>query len=301
MVISPLTKSRDVTLVSTIRSSKLIDDWEKTFKINIKDELLGIDEIHLYQCNQTKLLFFEPPNVAGSSWLYEKLQEHDWFYIPYKWEHQIALEDIKHCHRVLEVGCAFGSFVEAGLKANIDIQGIELNKAAVAVAQNNKLPIRHLSLKKFANCYPGSLDALCSFQVLEHIKNPRDFLGWAIQSLKVGGKLIICVPNSDSFIKHQYNLLDMPPHHMLRWSETSFRALEDLFSIRLEKVLREPLASYHVSGFLNCYKALYRAQCPLSVLLLNRYTLVFYEKLLQLGFKKYLTGQSLYVQFQKIA
>jgi 2-polyprenyl-3-methyl-5-hydroxy-6-metoxy-1,4-benzoquinol methylase len=300
MPVSPLTDSEDVTLISVMQSSKLINEWKRQFQIDITTELSRSEEIYLYQCNQTKLFFFAPSNISGSGWLYEQLQKFDWFYMPHKWEHQIALQDLKDCRKVIEVGCAFGAFVELGLKAGLNIQGIELNEAAVTVAQSRNLPVRNMNLKDFADSHPESLDALCSFQVLEHIPNPKDFLEWSIRSLKVGGKLIICVPNSESFLKHQYNLLDMPPHHMLKWTKSAFCSLEKLFPIKLEKAVREPLASYHVSGYLGSYSSYFRTHNPLSALLFNRHTLRLYERLLQLGLRKYLTGQSLYVQFRKL-
>jgi len=301
MPASPLTESENITLVSAIPSSRLIHDWKETFQIDITGELSGCEEIYLYQCNQTKLLFFEPSSVTGSGWLYKQLQKFDWFYMPDKWEHQIALQDLKGCRDVLEVGCAFGSFVEAGLTAGLNIQGIELNQAAVEAAQGKDLPVENLDLQEYADAYPNSLDALCSFQVLEHVPNPKQFLSWSLQALKVNGKLIICVPNSESFLKHQYNLLDMPPHHMLKWSEIAFRSLEKIFPVRLERVEREPLMSYHVSGYLNAYSNYFRSRNQLNRLLFNRHTLRFYEKVLQLGLRKYVTGQSLYVQFRKLS
>lgn len=297
---SPLTYQKNVSLVKEISVDELIVDWKKTFDIDISSEIRGFDKVQLYECNDTKLQFFYPFDLGGSERLYEQLQKFHWFYMPHKWEHQIALQNMKDCSTVLEVGCAFGSFVEAGMKADLNIEGIELNKSAVEVAQNNNLPVQSLDLREYADRYPNSLDALCSFQVLEHVPNPRQFLLWSIQSLKVNGKLILCVPNAESFLKHQYNLLDMPPHHMLRWSEATFRSLEEILPIRLERVVREPLMSYQVSGYLSSYSNYFRSQSQVSKLFFNRYTLKFYTKVMQLGLRKYLTGQSLYVQFRKL-
>lgn len=301
MPLSPLTNNSDVTQISIVQSSQLIEDWKKTFQIDISSDISDCEEIYLYQCNQTKLFFFEPSTAAGSSGLYEQLQKFDWFYMPHKWEHQVALQDLRDCHDVLEVGCAFGSFIEAGLQAGLNMRGIELNDDAVKVSQSKGLPVSSLDLEEYANTYPSSLDALCSFQVLEHIPNPSKFLQWSVKSLKINGKLILCVPNADSFLKHQYNLLDMPPHHMLKWSEASFKSLEKLFPIKLEKIVREPLAPYHVSGYLTSYSNYFRTKSKLNKLLFNRYMLRFYEKILRLGCRRFLPGQSLYVQFRKLS
>lgn len=295
---SPITGNNDVTLLKKLQAKQLIHDW-KHFQIDITEELNRHEEIYLYQCNQTQVKFFTPFDIAGSSKLYEQLQKFDWYYMPNKWEHQLALRDLLGCKDILEVGCASGSFVKSGIDAGLNIKGIELNEAAVTAAQQKNYPVERLDLKEAANLYRESLDGVCSFQVLEHVPNPKDFIKWSIQMLKPGGKLIYCVPNSESFLKYQYNLLDMPPHHMTQWSDGSFRALEKIFSIKLEKVVFEPLAQYHVSSYLAAYSSRFRS-ASLGKLLFNGYTLPLYEKCLNLGLRKLLTGQSLYVRFSKV-
>ena len=171
MILSPIVDSSDVTLLKTIQTKKLIQDWISNFQIDITEELHGYSEIYLYQCNQTELKFFTPTDITGSSNLYAQLQKFDWFYMPDKWEHQIALKNLSGCQQILEIGCGLGSFVQAGINAGFDIKGIELNQAAVTVAQNNNLPVECINLQEYANLYPQSLDAVCCFQVLEHIFN----------------------------------------------------------------------------------------------------------------------------------
>jgi 2-polyprenyl-3-methyl-5-hydroxy-6-metoxy-1,4-benzoquinol methylase len=300
MILSPLTGCSDVTVIKTIPSEKLIHDWKASFEIDITNELKNHREIHLCQCNKTRLKFFAPFDIAGSGKLYEHLQKLDGYYMSDKWEHQTAIRDLSDCKKILEIGSASGHFVKSCIDSGLDVRGIELNQAAVTAAKARNLPVERLDLREAADLYFESLDAVCSFQVLEHVPNPKDFIQWSIQMLKPGGKLIYCVPNSESFLKYQYNLLDLPPHHMLQWSEVAFKALEEIFPIRLEKVSFEPLASYHVSFYLATYSSHFRSFSRLSKLVFNRYTLPLYEKYLNLGLRKFLMGHSLYVQFRKV-
>lgn len=300
MFLSPLADSDDLTFIKSIQADELIKEWKNNFDIDITQELKGYKEIYFYQCNQTKLKFFAPFDIAGSDKLYEQLQKFDWYYMPDKWEYQIALRDLSDCENILEIGSALGDFVKSGVEAGLNIRGIELNEAAVKAAQVSSLPVERLDLREAASLYKECLDGVCSFQVLEHVPNPKNFINWSIQMLKPGGKLIFCVPNAESFLKYQYCLLDMPPHHMLQWSEHSFRLLEKIFSVKLEKVIREPLASYHVSGYLTSYSNYFRSISPLGKLVFNPYTLPIYEKCLNSGLRKILIGQSLYVQFRKL-
>jgi 2-polyprenyl-3-methyl-5-hydroxy-6-metoxy-1,4-benzoquinol methylase len=297
---SPLTHSDDVTLLKTIQSEQLIQDWKRDFQIDIAEELHGNKEVHLYRCNQTQLKFFAPFDIAGSGELYKKLQQTGNYYMPDRWEHKVALKKLSSHQKVIEIGSAYGYFVKSGREAGLDIRGIELNEAAVLAAQNQKLPVEYLDLKEAAILYRESLDAVCSFQVLEHVSNPKDFIGWSLEMLKPGGKLIYCVPNSDSFLKYQYNLLDLPPHHMTLWSIAVFKSLEAIFPLKLEKTIFEPLASYHVSGYLSAYRDYLCDQHPVTSIFLNRYTLPVYKRIFNAGLRFFLTGQSLYVQFRKV-
>ena len=252
---SPLSGSDDLKLLKSIKTSKLISDWKHFFQIDISNELDQYSEIYLYQCNKTKIQFFVPNNIFGSDKLYEQLEKFDWYYMPRKWEHEIALQDLSGCRKVLEVGCGRGAFVERMCKENkLEAQGIELNSNAVKYAQNRGIPVSSYDLYNFAEMEKHTFDAVCTFQVLEHVPNPKDFLEALTHLIKPGGKLIISVPNSESFPKYLENhLLDQPPHHMTRWCKETFECIAHILPIQLKRTEVEPLAKYHVSWYLDAH------------------------------------------------
>jgi len=65
--------------------------------------------------------------------------------------------------------------------------------------------------------------------------------------LKPGGKLIISVPNNETFI----DIVDLntPPHHVGFWNTKSFKALQYHFPIKLEEILYEPLQPQHFDWY----------------------------------------------------
>ena len=112
MVVSPLTNTATACLIEEIAVQGLINDWRDGFGIDVSKDFRGYEKIQLYRCEKTGLRFFVPATIAGGEDLYAQLQKFDWFYMPWKWEHQTLLDRLNKRERVLEVGCATGAFVE---------------------------------------------------------------------------------------------------------------------------------------------------------------------------------------------
>lgn len=294
---SPLSPESEISLLKSFSSLKLIDDWNAYFGVDISDELKGIEEIDLYRCEESGLEFFWPPSVAGSELLYKALQKFDWFYMPDKWEFEEAIKDLADCERLLEVGCGDGFFIEKALKylKCKSVKGIEFSDEAVKKAIGKNLPVEKATLKALID-KGETFDAVCSFQVLEHISSPRPFLEEALKVLRPGGALMLCVPNKESFLKYQYNILDMPPHHMTRWCLDTFKYLEKIFPVKLVKSSFEPLALYHINGYVNAYGRDICKRVPVPSVAFNSFSSLL--KITRLY--RYCRGQSLYVRFEKL-
>ena len=278
--LSPLTRNQNVTLLESFETKKLIQDWKNSFGIDISSDLKANQFIHLYNCNQTGLKFFIPESVVGSDLLYAELEKFDWYYMKDKWEYEVALNDIRDDKCILEVGSGYGYFVEKCQNRGLDISGVELNGQAVKVAQGNNLPVHLTTLESLLETSRECFDVVCSFQVLEHVPDPASFLQMSLDLIKPGGALILCVPNPDSFLKHEYCLLDMPPHHMHRWSLKTFESLQKIFPVTLESFRYEPLADYHIGGYLTAYSDYYRSQYFWGSILFNQYSLPAYRIML---------------------
>jgi SAM-dependent methyltransferase len=289
-------------LIGRFSAAKLIADWKDTFDIDISSELYEIDEISLYRCKSSHLDFFMPLSASGSGQLYQDLQKFDWYYMQEKWEFREAIKDLKGSKKILEVGSGSGFFLERAMRElrEATIKGMELDEVTCKQAIQKNLPVECLNLHEIA-ARDETYDAVCSFQVLEHVSEPRDPLETMVKVLSPGGKLILSVPNKESFLRHQYNLLDLPPHHMTRWNAFTFKYLERLFPLKIVHIVFEPLARYHIPGYVSAYAQYWCSKLPkLRYLVPEPRVRRISDFLEQSGFYCHLRGQSLYVLFKKL-
>ncbi len=251
----PLCGSANAVTKQEFKSDRIIDAWQRTFYMDVSAEFHGIAEFRLLECQDCKLQFFEPGSLAGSSALYESLEKFEWYYMREKWEHGVALEDLTGCKNGIEVGCGFGEFVaQVGReKPAIVFEGYEQNPSAVSIARAKGIPVQLMSLEDLAEAHPGNYAALCAFQVLEHVPDPRSFVNAACRLLCSGGRLILGLPNAQSFLRYQFNLLDMPPHHVTRWTAKVLQQVERWFPLKIRRICYEPLANYHVDAYVEAY------------------------------------------------
>ncbi len=106
------------------------------------------------------------------------------------------LAEVIQVKRVLDVGCGKGQFLAAALQRGWAVWGTELSAEAL-----RSLP-QHLGRRAVvarlegAPFEPGSFDAMTTFDVIEHVRHPVDFLHRAHDLLRPGGVLLITTPNA---------------------------------------------------------------------------------------------------------
>ena len=100
--------------------------------------------------------------------------------------------------RVLDVGCATGSFLAALRDAGWQTEGVEFSAYAADYARQRhglEVTTGELADGRFPD---GRFDLVIFWDVLEHIRQPRQTLQEAARIAKPGGALLLTLPNPDS-------------------------------------------------------------------------------------------------------
>ena len=203
-------------------------------------------QLEYRECANCRLGFFWPLET-GDEAFYEKLQVFDWYYGEKKNEFQIALRFLPAEGKVLEVGA--GKAVFAPLAGVERYTGLEFNDKAIERARADGIVLLKESVESHALRNPGLYDAVVSFQVLEHVSSPAAFITACVACLKPGGTLILAVPSQDGVLAHVVNhVLDLPPHHVTRWSGTTLRMVAEMWGLSLIFMEHEALAPYHAQS-----------------------------------------------------
>lgn len=243
-IASPVVQDKQALLLSKIDFRSVARQYRRRYRVDVYAHLASPapQVAGLYRCSATGYEFFHPPSLAGLPTFYAELQRFPWYYVPWKWEHEIAKRYLRDGDRVLEVGCGFGFFLKrVSEDSRVSCTGLESNaQARTAGVFGN---ILSESIQVYAADNRERADMVCAFQVLEHIYDVEAFLTACCAALAPGGLLVISVPNNDSNIQYdRRNVLNMPPHHMGLWRAGSLASLVNHFPLVLEGILTEPLS-----------------------------------------------------------
>lgn len=238
-----LCNSNNIVHLETIRTADLIGLYKTRANVNVKRLFENKPRINFYSCGHCQLKFFLP-QVIGDGAFYDELQNYAGYYLTDKSEFYEAAKWIDSMDDVLEIGCGTGNFTNF-IKYR-SFTGLEFSEKSIQIARNKGLNVLSESLEHHAEHYKNKYDAVCYFQVLEHVSEPYQFIKDSISCLKPGGKLIIAVPSDDSFIKGAVNAyLNMPPHHASRWPDETIKKISLLFKVNFIKLHHEPLHKIH--------------------------------------------------------
>lgn len=128
--------------------------------------------------------------------------------------------------RLLDIGCATGTFLHIAQTRGWTVTGIETHPQAAEFArQQYGIEISTGTLETVANNLPdNSFDAITLWDVLEHLPSPRTAMQYIHRLLTPDGVVIFSIPNLHSFDRYLFGSAwigwDMPRHFTLFTRQT---------------------------------------------------------------------------------
>lgn len=186
--------------------------------------------------------------TIGSDAFYTDITLHE-YYLTDRWDFHVAIKVLRSAksHSVLDIGCGQGAFLDMVTKQlpNISCHGNDANPAI-----REKLPqgvVLHTDLQDA----PSNLDAVTLFQVIEHVSDSVSLLKTSIAKLRVGGLLVVSVPDHSGPIRFFADShTAIPPHHVSIWTPSSLNSLLDKLGLKILIRKWEPLPDYLMETYL---------------------------------------------------
>ncbi len=142
-----------------------------------------------YRLHKAKLSYEQKYDIDGAQYTYKRTD-------PYS-SHSRIIEwiDQERPQRVLEVGTATGYLSSEIAKRGCLVTGIEQDPEMARIAEKycQKMIVGDVESMDLSGL--GTYDAIILGDVVEHLRNPREFLQKAGELLNKGGKILISLPN----------------------------------------------------------------------------------------------------------
>ena len=179
----------------------------------------GFEKHHLVKCGSCDFVFCKPiPTQEELNEVYEGYGRNDYLsdLTIQAYERVLgSLEPYRKTNKLIDVGCGIGYFLEVAKKRGWEVYGTEFTEEAVGICESKGASMK-LGILNPDNYEPESFDVLTSFEVIEHINNPREELGNFNKLLRKGGVVYCTTPNFDAveryMLKADWNVLGYPEH-----------------------------------------------------------------------------------------
>jgi SAM-dependent methyltransferase len=225
--------------------ASLVAGYRRQFGVDVARCFDHIQELSLLRCGGCDLEGFDPPITGDaqfyrdmSAWWDTRMPSHD--NIEHKPTYRWAMQHMKSGDKVLEVGG--GTLVIPRHLKSVSYIGLELDPHSVEAARRQGFDVRPERVEEHARSNRANYDVVCSFQVIEHVAAPHDFVEACITCLRPGGLMIIACPNNRSFLSLMPdNILNMPPHHVTLPNRRALEWIAEHWGLRIKSIVEEPL------------------------------------------------------------
>jgi SAM-dependent methyltransferase len=221
----PVTGEPAVRLIQWIKPRFLLDLWRYGLRVDARSSFGEVTRFGLWE-SPTGLYFFDPM-LEGDHTFYtafyaNAIERKLWARECIREEFRLAARSIAPGAGVLDVGCGFAEFRRVIPHASYT--GLDPHFAG----ESRGADVRNETLRAHLSANGGAYDAVCAFQVIEHLREPTAMVADMVQAAKPGGLLIIGVPHVPSaFTRFPNNPVNAPPHHLTWWTRAALSALAE--------------------------------------------------------------------------
>lgn len=203
----------------------------------------GFEKHHLCKCGSCGFVFCQPiPTQEELNEVYEGYGRNDYLsdLTIQAYERVLdSFEPYRKTNKLIDVGCGIGYFLEVAKKRGWEVYGTEFTEEAVKICVEKGAKMELGALDP-TNYEPESFDIVCSFEVIEHINNPREELSNFSKLLRPGGLVYCTTPNFDAveryMLKSDWNILGYPEHLSYYTPKTLKRVFKET-GLKTKKVL----------------------------------------------------------------
>lgn len=223
-------------MIAILRCPACDGSLESRFEVDVGDRTMSVSACE--RCGSyVKTPFFGPDELRE---MYAHYDHHERHFEPGAGEIDSLVAKVRRIERLvpakgrlLEIGCGRGFLLSQALRRGWDVQGVELEGSA----GDHLLPelrgrVRFIrSEEEFDRLEPGAFDAVCSYQVFEHLARPAASLRSWTRAVKPGGVIVLDTPNAGSLGARR---------HRQRWVHHARKDHFVLYTRRaLERLARE--------------------------------------------------------------
>ncbi|MBI1864029.1 methyltransferase domain-containing protein [Candidatus Woesebacteria bacterium] len=170
--------------------------------------------------------------------------------------YKFAQKYLKPKFKVLDLGCGTGYGTKLLGEKVPEIIGIDINKEAINFAKKNypkkaNFRIGNVELLKFKDNY---FNLICSFEVIEHLKNPqKKYLKEIKRVLKKDGKVIFSTPNKETRSPESEV---SSPYHFREYKYSEFKKLlkKNFSKVEIKGQFRSKRTKKALKSFMNSQK-----------------------------------------------
>ena len=225
--------------------------------LRVKDHFLTSDTFAISQCNSCGFKITNPrpgpkhisPYYESPEYISHNTGKNNLINLVYKTVRSINFKSKFKClHkasavRLLDYGAGEGAFVKYCLRRGIIAQGVEPSLAA----RNRAKEINIELLDEIPN---ASFNNITLWHVLEHVHDLKNTLSNLIDHLDTGGRLIIALPNNESYdqkIYGEYWAAYDVPRHLWHFNESNIIQLIESFGLEHVKTQGMYFDAFYIS------------------------------------------------------